>query len=265
LRTEARHPLHNLRVLVTRPAHQNEELCRLISQAGGIGIPLPMLLIVPPINVKAARLRLQRLAEFDIAIFISRNAVEQAFELLDSAALPPGPALAAVGAATATALKSRGCEAILMPETDFSSEGLLMLNVLREVRGRRIAIIRGEGGRELLAAELQRRGATVEAMEIYRRQPPAISPAEWQAVFSPAAPDLLTASSTLVLQNLLELIPNDYRNSLVHRPLAVLGERSREYALQQGFQNVYIAPQNDDWGLLQALLKAAANPIYTAV
>lgn len=74
----------------------------------------------------------------------------------------------AVGAATANALRAQGVTAT-RPAGGESTEGLLALPQLQRLEGSRIAIVRGEGGREKLAAELEARGARVACIDVYRR------------------------------------------------------------------------------------------------
>lgn len=256
LPTEQQQPLLNRSVLVTRPAHQSAALCRLIETAGGIPLRLPALLIAPPEDPALARRRLRQLAGYGMAVFISRNAVDQALELLHPAPLP-AIRLLAVGQATADALRARGYAVALTPDREFSSEGLLALPDLQNITGERIAIIRGTGGRELLAETLRGRGATVEYIETYRRiRPPAA--AELQETLGRAGSDLVLATSNQILESLLEM-SGDARDLLIRRPLVVLSARTRDAALAAGFTRVYIAPRSDDNGILAALLQAASE------
>jgi hypothetical protein len=70
-------------VLVTRPAAQAAELCRLIEAVGGRPIEFPSMEIRPPRDPDGARERLR--APRDLVIFISRNAVAHALALLSEA------------------------------------------------------------------------------------------------------------------------------------------------------------------------------------
>jgi uroporphyrinogen-III synthase len=196
-----------------------------------------------------------------MGVFISRNAVDKTIELLQPRPLPPAVPWLAIGRATADALEQNGYAVALMPDRDFSSEGLLALPELQHVAGRRIAIIRGAGGRELLAASLRARGADIEYLETYRRiLPPAAAP-ELREILARQTPDLVIATSTLILDNLLEM-SGDCRGLLLTRPLVVLSARTRVAALEAGFGRVHIAPRSDDAGIVAALMQAAAEGIY---
>jgi uroporphyrinogen-III synthase len=280
-----RQPLLDKRVLVTRPAHQSESLCERIAEAGGIPVRLPALAIVPPQDPEPVRTQLRQLAGFDMGIFISRNAVEQTLELLRPEPLPSGVKWLAIGQATAAALEERGYAVGLKPEGDSTSEDLLALPGLQHVAGKRIAIMRGTGGRELLAESLLARGAHVQYIETYQGILPPESIVDLRKLFKrqPLEPvekpqvraidlviatgqekppvrtiDLVIATSTLILQNLLEMSGN-YRNRLIERPLVVLSKRGHDWALAQGFTRVYIAPRHDDAGIVAALIQAAVE------
>jgi uroporphyrinogen-III synthase len=59
---------------------------------------------------------------------------------------------------------------IAMPTNSFDSEGLLALPELQAVQHQHLMIVRGEGGRDLIASTLQQRGAHIHIAECYRRQ-----------------------------------------------------------------------------------------------
>lgn len=274
MRTEGK-TLSQRRVLVTRPAHQSANLCELIEQAGGIPLRLPVLAIIPPADPQRAQAQLRQLSGFDMGIFISRNAVDKSIELLHPDSLPPGVKWLAIGQATASALEERGYIVTLKPDGDSTSEDLLVLPGLQKVAGKRIAILRGEGGRELLAEVLRKRGAIVEYIETYRAVCPVEMTGELRDLLAKTPPDpavtgqqkvkaqgidLVIATSTLIQQNLLEMSGN-YRNRLLQRPLVVLSARARHAALTAGFTRVYIAPRSDDAGIVEALIQAASQDV----
>ncbi|MGH8456650.1 MAG: uroporphyrinogen-III synthase, partial [Stenotrophobium sp.] len=159
--------LAGLRVLVTRPAHQADNLCRLIATLGGRPLRLPLLDIVPVPHAAGAQRLLDAARGFDWWIFTSTNAVEYARSLAQG----DWPAqLAAVGLATAAALEAGG-HVVTTPLGAYSSEGLLELPQFQEIAGQSILLVTGEGGLEALAPVLRARGARVEVAAVYRRVP----------------------------------------------------------------------------------------------
>src|SRR6266853_3782028 len=91
-------PLSGKGIVVTRPAHQAADLVELIAAAGGHAILFPTIEIVAVSESQALTELIDRLDTFDIAIFISPNAVSQAMRLIKARReLPPRLALATIG------------------------------------------------------------------------------------------------------------------------------------------------------------------------
>jgi uroporphyrinogen-III synthase len=85
---------------------------------------------------------------------------------------PPASKFSRRGPATAEALAAAGIAGAQIPETTFDSEGLLALPELSDVRGKRVLILRGDGGREYLGDALRARRAHVDAVACYRERSP---------------------------------------------------------------------------------------------
>lgn len=243
-------------ILVTRPAEQASHLCDLIRTANGEAILFPTVLIRP--SARAAEAQAYLAKPWDILIFISRNAVNFALELFPGGQLPPpppaGPMVAAVGAATATALRDAGRPPNLIPGQRFDSEGLLELPELVHVSGQRILIVRGEGGRPMLGDTLRQRGAEVVYAEVYRRGLPE-SDARDQLPLWHDKLRMLTATSDEVLHNLCRLVPESELPWLRALPLAVYSGRTAASAMELGFRTVAVASESSDPALLDALCR----------
>ena len=158
-------------VLVTRPEHQAGELAAAIEEAGGEAIRFPVIDIEPQNSADVNRC-LEALPTADITIFISTNAVIYGLPYADG----DETAIAAIGPSTKTAIESAGRQVDIFPAQGFDSEQLLTEAGLQDVAGKNIRIIRGDGGRELLAETLRERGATVDYLPVYRRLTRVYSP-----------------------------------------------------------------------------------------
>jgi uroporphyrinogen-III synthase len=161
------------RVLLTRPAEESSALAATLSEAGIFSSSLP-LLDIEALPVTAEQHAVFRdLGRYSAVIVVSKPAARLALHLLDQ----PWPQLPwfSVGAATAQVLADHGLNVHYPPSGD-DSEALLALPALREAiarPGARVLILRGEGGRELLAERLREQGASVDYLELYRRLLPA--------------------------------------------------------------------------------------------
>lgn len=170
----AQQALRGRGIVITRPAQQAAALARLVEQAGGRALLYPMIEI-EPVNSAGLDALIDSLEKFDLAIFISRNAVEQGLARVARRRDWPGTlAVAAVGGGTRAALESRGFRSVLSPPGTGGSESLLALlePPVMNVSGRKIVIFRGSGGRELLQSTLRERGACVAYAECYLRSSP---------------------------------------------------------------------------------------------
>lgn len=238
--------LAGVRVLVTRPAHQAENLCRLIEAEGGTALRLPLLTIEPGTHAAEARKLLA--APRDLWIFTSSNAVRHAVPLV-SGTWPPR--LAAVGPGTAAALAVAGQADAATPLAGASSEALLDLPELRDVAGLRVLVVTGEGGLDLLARGLAARGAAVERAEVYRRVPLPYPPDAVAAALRKS--DVIVITSGEALEHLVRLTPEGARASLLKKPLVVPAARVVEKARELGFsQPPRVAEPMSDANLVSA-------------
>ncbi len=246
--------LRGLGVLVTRPAGQADALCRLIESAGGRPVPFPTLEIAPVADSREARALLAE--PWHLMIFTSRNAVEHALALGFDGRWEQTERLAAVGRATGLALAESGRAPDLVPPERFDSESLVALPGLADLSGRRVLIVRGEGGRALLGEVLAERGAQVHFAEVYRRVRPDLDPgslvARWQSDL-----DLVVATSDEVLLNLIEMLGAPGRAPLLATPLVTISERTAQTALGLGFQSVRVAERAEDGAIVRALCDLA--------
>jgi len=252
-------PLQGIGVLVTRPQHQAEGLCRAIRDVGGEPIPFPVLAIAQPRDTDALQRVLAQLDRYHVAIFISPNAVTRALNLIGGAAgLPAHLTLAAVGKGSARELARFGCRVDLVPPGRADSEALLQQPQLQaeQVRGRRVLIVRGEGGRELLEETLTARGAEVEYAEVYRRVRPETDPAPVLKRWARGEVNIALVTSNEGLHNLFEMVGTLARHWLRRTPLIVVSERGKILAAELGFEEqVLVATSASDEGILDALIQ----------
>lgn len=244
--------LAGIGVLVTRPRHQAGPLCEMIAAQGGTPLPFPTLEIAPPADLSGTRALLGQLERFQIAIFISPNAVQRGLALLPEGRLPAGLKIAAVGKGTARELARAGIEVSLLPEGQYDSEALLALPQLQDVQDKHILIVRGEGGRPLLADTLRQRGAQVVYAEVYRRLRPQADVAALLKRW-PGEVQIAITTSNDILDNLAALLGTAGGEQLQHTPLIVISERMRIRAQELGCRHIILACGADDLSLMQAL------------
>jgi uroporphyrinogen-III synthase len=242
-------PLSGVRIAVTRPRHQAAKLAEKIHAAGGVCIQFPLLEILPLVDTKHLQNIAARLPEFQLAIFISPNAVKFAMPaILNAAGIPASLQVATVGLSSATALHSYGINKVLVPQLRFDSESLLALPELQQVDDKKILIFRGNKGRELLGDTLQLRGASVEYVACYQRIKTKLEIAD----LLEAKPAALCVSSSEALSYLQELLNTSAAEFLLARPLFVSHDRIALAARKSGWQNIIVTAAGDE-GLLSEL------------
>ena len=265
-------PLAGLNIVVTRPREQAALLAQRITQAGGRTILFPLLEISPIADPQPLRALIARLSEFNLAIFISPNAVRYGMDAIQAtlslcpapacesgvrdsvgegkvSALPPELKIATVGQGSSKALRDLGVQNIIAPQERFDSEALLALSELQQVAGWRVLIFRGDGGRELLGDTLKARGATVEYAACYKRAKPQHDAAELLA----ADPHVITVTSSEALGYLWDMLDTSGRLQLAALPLFIPHARIAEAAHKLGWRKGITTAGGDD-GLLAGLI-----------
>jgi len=239
-------------VLVTRAAHQSAPLCRLIESHGGQAITFPALEIRGPEHPETVKSQLAQLDQFDIAIFISPNAVSQSLALLQDKTALAKLKIAAVGKSTAHALAQAGLAVDISPKERFDSEALLEMQALRNVNNQKIIIFRGNGGRSLLGDTLQQRGATVAYIEVYQRCKPSASASKLLEIW-PKSIHIVTATSIDILNNLASMLGAEGLQQLRSTPLIVVSARMQAAVKKLGCENILLAERADDQSILSTL------------
>ncbi|MDR2877025.1 MAG: uroporphyrinogen-III synthase [Chromatiales bacterium] len=259
---ERAEPLAGTRILVTRPAHQAQALCELIRRDGGEALALPVIEIAPPVDAQLAAQRVASVHEFDVAVFVSPNAVRSVHALMGDRPWPARTRIAAVGRGSSDALEQCGLRADIQPAGEFNSEGLLAEGALRDVQGLRVLIFRGDGGREHLTDTLRARGAKVCHAEVYRRALPEGAAATLARVAAGPALDAIIVTSNQGLQHLYAMAGETWRPWLREQQLVVISTRAAALARELGFQQVArVAPAASDAGLMEVLRQQFARQV----
>jgi uroporphyrinogen-III synthase len=167
-------------VVITRPRAQADSLAQAVASLGRTPVLLPLLEIAPLADQSQLAAALAHLDQYALVAFVSPNAIDAAFAHVER--WPRQVALAVLGAGSRAALARHGIDAgnatILGPldPTRSDSENLLASLDLAALAGKRVLIVRGESGRELMADGFRAAGAEVSVVPAYRRSVPALSP-----------------------------------------------------------------------------------------
>jgi uroporphyrinogen-III synthase len=235
-----------VRLIVTRPQAQADALVAELRAAGVDAVALPLIDIAPVVDDRPLRDAWASLHTRALVMFVSANAVQHFMRWHPpSAAWPPQLLAGSTGPGTSAALRDAGVPQALLVEPAgqvFDSEALWQQLRTRDWQGRRVLVVRGEGGRDWLADQLRERGATVDFVAVYRRCPPQLDEAARALIETALAQPLQhlwAISSSEAVAHLAGLAPQaDW-----HKAAAVAPHPRIVQALQQlGFGQVRQAP-----------------------
>lgn len=245
-----------MHVLVTRPDPAGSELCEKLEEAGDAAIHLPTIEIISVNNASTIN-TIKQLGEQDWIIFISPQAVYSSVPTIRAhwPNFPPNVQFAAIGEGTAVALKHAGYNIHAYPKTSWNSEGLLELPVFHAVTGKKITIVKGEGGRTHLAEVLSQRGAQVLPLVAYRRAFPQVNMQPYLEQVKEKKIDVIVGASFEAIRNLKELFGIDGWPFIRSIPLIVVSERIKILAQHLGFQTIWVAKNASHTAILMCVKK----------
>jgi len=200
--------LAHLRVVVTRAERQAEGLVAAFERAGAAVELLPLLEVVPPVDPRPLERAASELALYDWIAFTSANAVE-AFLPLSGGALPPRLRIAAVGPATAEALRAWEIAPHLTARTA-DAEGLASELAPHVGRRRRVLLPQAADARPTLFDALTAAGAEAVAVVAYGKRLPPEAPRRAAELFSTSPLGWVTFTSPRIVRHFAELFESDW-------------------------------------------------------
>lgn len=258
-------PLFGLRVLVMRPAHQQDELATLLRDEGAEPVCVPALRIVPPEDRGPLADAVARASTYRWVVFTSANGVEAFFDEVRAqrrdARVLGGARLCAIGPATAATLRRHGLEADVVPD-EFRGEGAAeaILAADSDLRGARILLPRAAVARDVLPRMLVEGGAIVDVVTAYC----TLGPSEDGAIalrdhVHRRDVDVLTFASPSTVRELAAALGEHADVVAEGFTIACIGPITAEAARQQGWP-VHVTPaEYTARGLVRALREHFAS------
>ncbi|MFY8275526.1 uroporphyrinogen-III C-methyltransferase [Pseudoalteromonas sp. SSDWG2] len=215
-------------IVVTRPQGKGEELAEQLSEQGHKVTVCPVLDIS---YLDTSAQQLATLDEADIAIFVSQDAVIGLHQQRPS--LPSSLQCIAVGDATAKALASHfNIKAISPKQQD--SEGVIALPILQNVEAKHVALVKGKGGRTVIAKTLKQRGGIVHAITVYARNSTANSSEQWLSQWQKSQVDALVVTSNSGVDALFACHNNELLEWLKSRHFYIVSDRTQQHLSKLG-------------------------------
>jgi len=239
-------------VVLTRAEPDTKRLLDLLSERGFGATALPLLKIEPLAIASAVEAELEHL---DVVIFTSANAVTHGVSYVLSACHRASTKVLAVGRKTRELLTDQGIAAN-SPERE-DSEGLLELLASTQSDSpelpNRIALIKGEGGRDLISTALTEQGLGVVEVNCYRRVWPSVSQSTVLHALESQEPRYIHVASGETLSRLEELCA--LCGVSVHDTHTIIlpSGRVESQARELGWQSRIVAAGASDNALLEVL------------
>jgi uroporphyrinogen III methyltransferase/synthase len=235
-------------VAVTRAREQASGLAARLARLGAAVIQAPAIRIVPRAGPAP------ELAVYDLVCLTSPNGVRQLFERLgrdgrDARAFGRAR-VAAIGPATAAALREHGILADVVPER-YVAESLV--EALEGLPLRRVLIARAAQARDVLPDALRERGAAVDVLALYETVAEPLSEADLAAI---SRADYITFTSSSTVQFFLEGAGEDRTRGA---RLVSIGPVTSAALRERGLAPDVEASRHDIEGLIDALLADAGG------
>lgn len=252
-------PLAGRRIVITRSREQAATLRNRLERYGAEVIELPTIEIHPPRNWARLDRAIRELAGYDWLIFTSANGVRFFLERLRAmriSARTLGRArICAIGPATGRALRQHGLRVDRVPD-EYRAEGVVAALSKEKLKGKRILIPRARVARDLVPAELRKRGARVDLVAAYRTLLPREACRRARRLFSDCKPDLITFTSSSTAQNFVRLFPARKRQrALQDVAIATIGPITSDTVRKLGFRVSLQATRYTIPGLARAIVQ----------
>lgn len=158
-----------------------------------------------------------------------------------------------VGRATGKILQDVVCDANIHIASPENSEGILQSPCLQTVNKGHIVLLKGEGGRDLIASTLRQQNAKVIELCVYNRTTNAAAIRAF--TFEPSEIRCIIATSIEITELLLANLSGPMLRACIW---IVASERIKDYARQKGIQHIVVSQGASDTALL-----ACANQLVT--
>jgi uroporphyrinogen III methyltransferase / synthase len=251
-------PLAGRVVVVTRPRAQAQAFAVLLEAAGARVLLAPTIVIEPPASWEPLDSALARLEAYRWAVFTSVNGVEMTRRRLEEtgsgAGALRGCRLAAIGPATADALRGLGLEAEVVPE-EYVAEGLAARLRALIRPGEHVLLARAAEARDVLVTLLEAAGARVDEVPAYRTRPAAEDGGELRRELREGRIDVVSFTSSSTVRHFAALFPGEDLPGLLRGvAVACIGPITRDTAESLGLETQIVPQEYTIPALAQAIV-----------
>ena len=248
-------PLFGKTIVVTRARAQASALTAALEEQGAKVLEVPAIKLTPVANYDLLDQALADLQNYQWLVFTSANGVEAFFARLehkglDSRALARAQ-IAAIGTATAAALRAHGLVADVIPPS-FKAEDLVQALTPCLKKGARVLLPRAKVAREVLPESLRELGVTVDVVPVYETVLDASGKEQLLQALESGAVDYVTFTSSSTVTNLVQMLDNNIA-LLSGVKLAAIGPITAATCAKAGLKVAVTAQTYTIQGLVEAL------------
>lgn len=257
-------PLFGKRIIVTRAREQASGFLSSLAGMGAECLEFPTIKVIPPESWEGVDRRIRDIETYHWLIFTSVNGVKHFFERLETVGGDvrdlKGLKIAAIGPATAEAVKSKGLRIDLVPE-EYRAEAVIEAFRKEEIQGRRLLLPRAREAREILPQELEKLGAVVDVVEVYRTVKPEGDKEDIQEMLQRGRIHMVTFTSSSTVNNFLDMFQGapllDWMEKVA---VACIGPVTAKRAEEKGLQVTLVAPEYTIPSFTMAIVDYFAQP-----
>jgi uroporphyrinogen III methyltransferase/synthase len=245
-------PLFGKRIVATRAREQADALASRLSALGAGVVELPTIEIRPPADCAPLDRAIAQLDTYDWLVFTSANGVRFFLDRLDAGEndlRKLRARICAIGPATRAAVEALHLKVDLMGK-EYVAEGMLEAFADHDLVEKRILLPRAAVARDLVPAELARRGARVDVVEAYLTVPPEQLAGQAREVLA-SRPDCVTFTSSSTVRNLVQAAGAEALRGI---PVASIGPITTQTARQLGVEVAAQAKVFTVAGLVDAVM-----------
>lgn len=254
-------PLFDKVIVITRPKEQAEELAELLRSHGAKIVFFPTIEIAPTEQIQDLDRAIGKIKTYQWIIFTSVNGVkfffkrfkERGKDIKDLKKL----GICSIGPATAGAIKERGIQVDLMPES-FIAEGVVSAFQDMEISGLRILLPRAEIARDVIPEGLAKLGAQVDVVTIYSAVSSGLHKSQLEGFIENGDIDVITFTSPSTLKNFMKIMGEDFILPSNIR-VACIGPVTAEAAENAGLKTDIVGEPYTISGLVKGLIDYFKN------
>ena len=262
------------KILVTRAEHQAGRLSRELTAHGAEAIEIPAIRILPPADFAPLDQALRQLSTYGWMLVTSANTVNALLARIEELGMVspgsqtwrtvfgPMPRIAAIGPASAKAVRRMGWKVDLVPEK-YVAESLLQA-LGDKLQGQRVLLARSARARDVIPDALRGQGIELDVIDAYRTEIPHESVNQVRELFAAsgkkAAVDAATFTSSSTVENFLELLREaGHTTPPQDLPAISIGPVTSKTLRAAGWEPAAEAEDHTIDGLVQVLLQRFAG------